>query len=116
MAREAGLPRPGLFEMLSQTLPRVIDAMTPETETTSHYFWGMARNFETSDAGFTKRFQLQQGNVFAEDVEVLEAQQRSVDRNPGLKLRAYAIDQGGVKARLVIERLRKAEAAGVAAG
>ena len=31
------------------------------------------------------------------------------------KLRAYAIDQGGVKARLVIERLRKAEAAEIVA-
>ena len=88
----------------------VIDAITPESETSTHYFWGMARNFDVHDTGFTARFKQQQGGVFAEDVEVLEAQQRSTLRNPGSKLRAYAIDQGGVKARLVIERLRKAEA------
>ena len=87
----------------------VIDAITPESETSSHYFWGMARNFDIDDKGFTARFKRQQGGVFAEDVEVLEAQQKSIDRNPDLKLRAYNIDQGGVKARLVIERLRKAE-------
>ena len=87
----------------------VIDAMTPETETTTHYFWGMARNFDIQDAGFTRRFQNQQGHVFAEDVEVLEAQQRSVDGNPDMKLRGFNIDQGGVKARLVIQRLLKAQ-------
>ena len=89
----------------------VIDAITPESETTSHYFWGMARNFDVEDMGFTARFKHQQGQVFAEDVVVLEAQQRSLEMNPDLKLRAYNIDQGGVKARLVIERLRKAEVA-----
>jgi vanillate O-demethylase monooxygenase subunit len=86
----------------------VIDAITPESETSTHYFWGMARNFDATDAGFTARFKTQQGGVFAEDIEVLEAQQRSILRNPDLKLRAYNIDQGGVKARLAIERLRKA--------
>jgi uncharacterized protein YidB (DUF937 family) len=30
VAREAGLPRPSLLEMLSQALPRLIDAMTPD--------------------------------------------------------------------------------------
>ena len=89
----------------------VIDAITPESETSTHYFWGMARNFDVEDAGFTARFKRQQGGVFAEDVEVLEAQQRSIEANPGLKLRAYNIDQGGVKSRLIIERLRKAGSA-----
>lgn len=89
----------------------VIDAMTPESETATHYFWGMARNFDIDDAGFTARFKKQQGGVFLEDVEVLEAQQRSISANPDLKLRAYAIDQGGVKARIIIDRLRKAQVA-----
>lgn len=83
----------------------VIDALTPETETSSHYFWGMARNFDIEDMGFTARFKAQQGGVFLEDVEILEAQQRSIDANPSLKLRAYSIDQGGVRARKVIDRL-----------
>jgi vanillate O-demethylase monooxygenase subunit len=87
----------------------VIDAMTPENDTSTHYFWGMARNFDIDDAGFTARFKKQQGGVFMEDVEVLEAQQRSISANPDLKLRAYAIDQGGVKARMIIDRLRKAQ-------
>jgi phenylpropionate dioxygenase-like ring-hydroxylating dioxygenase large terminal subunit len=85
----------------------VIDALTPETDTSSHYFWGMARNFDIDDAGFTARFRKQQGGVFAEDVEILEAQQRSILENPELKLKAFGIDSGGVHARRVIERLAK---------
>jgi vanillate O-demethylase monooxygenase subunit len=83
----------------------VIDALTPESATTSHYFWGMARNFDIDDPGFTARFKKQQGGVFLEDVAVLEAQQRSLEANPGLKLKAFSIDTGGVKARQVIARL-----------
>jgi len=83
----------------------VIDALTPESETTSHYFWGMARNFDIDDTGFTARFKKQQGGVFMEDVAVLEAQQRSIEMNADLKLKAFSIDTGGVKARQVISRM-----------
>lgn len=83
----------------------VIDSMTPESETSMHYFWGMARNFDTDDAGFTARFKRAQSGVFDEDVEILEAQQRSILANPGQRLTAYNIDQGGVRARQVITRL-----------
>ena len=80
----------------------VIDFMTPETGGSHHYFWGMARNFDIDDAGFTARFRAQQGGVFSEDKEILEAQRRSIAANPDMKLNAYSIDQGGVRARRVI--------------
>lgn len=83
----------------------VIDAMTPKNETESHYFWGMARNFDVDDAGFTARFKKQQAGVFHEDVEVLEAQQKSILANPEQKLRNYNIDEGGMRSRRVIKRL-----------
>ena len=86
----------------------VIDFMTPESETSHHYFWGMARNFDTEDPGFTARFKHQQSTVFAEDKVVLEAQQRAIIANPDLKLAAYRIDEGGVRARQLIARAIKA--------
>jgi phenylpropionate dioxygenase-like ring-hydroxylating dioxygenase large terminal subunit len=90
----------------------VIDVFTPENETSTHYFWGMARNFNISDGGFTARFKNQQAGVFLEDLEVFEAQQKSIDANPDLKLRAYNIDEGGVRARAIINRLiRESETA-----
>jgi phenylpropionate dioxygenase-like ring-hydroxylating dioxygenase large terminal subunit len=87
----------------------VIDVMTPQSETSTHYFWGMARSFDVEDAGFTARFKAQQGGVFVEDVEILEAQQRSIHANPDLKLRAYNIDEGSVRVRRIIERLVEGE-------
>ncbi|HEY2685140.1 MAG TPA: aromatic ring-hydroxylating dioxygenase subunit alpha [Steroidobacteraceae bacterium] len=88
----------------------VIDALTPETAHSSHYFWGMARNFDIADLGFTARFKKQQGGVFMEDVAVLEAQQRSILANPHLSLKAFSIDSGGVRARHVIDRMLRAQA------
>lgn len=82
----------------------VVDVMTPATATSTNYFWGMARNFDIDDAGFTARFRQQQAGVFAEDVEILEAQQRSIAANPDLKLNAYNIDEGRVRARQLIKR------------
>ena len=91
----------------------VIDAMTPESDTSTHYFWGMARDFDVLDVGFTARFKAQQASVFREDVAVLEAQQLSIVRNPHLKLKAFGIDSGGVRARHTIERMIRAQEAAV---
>jgi phenylpropionate dioxygenase-like ring-hydroxylating dioxygenase large terminal subunit len=87
----------------------VIDVMTPQDEGHTHYFWGMARNFAVDDMGFGARLKAQQAGVFAEDVEILEAQQRSITAHRERKLQACAIDQGGVRARQMIERLRALE-------
>jgi vanillate O-demethylase monooxygenase subunit len=86
----------------------VIDAMTPETAQTTHYFWGMARDFDIRDAGVTGRMKAQQSGVFDEDVEVLELQQRSISANTDMRLRNLSIDAGGVHARRIIERLAAA--------
>ena len=86
----------------------VIDSMTPETETTCHYFWGMARNFAITDAGITGQLKTQQCTVFEEDVEVLEMQQKSIAANPDMRLRSLSIDSGGSHARRILEKLIKA--------
>ena len=83
----------------------VIDSMTPETETSCHYFWGMARNFDIDDPGVTARIKTGQDHIFNEDIEVLERQQRSIAENPDMKLRVLSIDSGGAQARCILERL-----------
>lgn len=91
----------------------VVDFMTPETENSHHYFWGMARNFDIDDVGLTARMKRQQGGVFAEDLAILEAQQKSIDENPGLRLMAYEIDEGGVRSRQIITRAMKRQSEGL---
>ncbi len=82
----------------------VVNLMTPETETTTWYFWGMVRNFDIHDRGLTTRIRDAQASVFAEDVAVLEAQQENILRRPDRKLTNLNIDAGGVYARRIVER------------
>ncbi|WP_313802209.1 aromatic ring-hydroxylating dioxygenase subunit alpha [Sphingobium sp.] len=89
----------------------ILDFITPATAKTCHYFWGSARNFDIDDDEAFNRLTAAQGKVFEEDVEVLEAQQLSIDRMPHRKLRAYGVDAGGVKARLLLDKLIRAAAA-----
>jgi vanillate O-demethylase monooxygenase subunit len=83
----------------------VVDFITPETETTMWYFWGMARSFRVGDAALTAQIREGQGRVFAQDTAVLEAQQRNLALHPQRKLLKLNIDAGGVQARRIIERL-----------
>ena len=79
--------------------------MTPETETTFHYFWGMARSFRTDDLGLAEHLNANQRRIFSEDIEVLERQQRSIADNSDMKLRNLWIDSGGAHARRIINEL-----------
>ena len=89
----------------------VVDFITPETETSHWYFWGMARNFNVKDKALTAQIRENQGKVFAEDTAVLEAQQRSLLAHPGRRLLMLNIDAGGVQSRRVIDRILAAERA-----
>ena len=89
----------------------VVDLMTPEAEASTWYHWGMARNFQTDDRGLTFRIRDGQAAVFAEDLEILEAQQENIQRRPDRSLLNLKIDAGGVHARRIIEReLERAQA------
>jgi vanillate O-demethylase monooxygenase subunit len=87
----------------------VVDFITPETETSIWYFWGMARNFNVKDTNLTAQIRDGQGKVFAEDTEILEQQQRNLSLFPDRKLLMLNIDAGGVQARRVIDRWLAAE-------
>ena len=87
----------------------VVDFITPETDSTMWYFWGMARNFRPEDAELTAAIREGQGKVFAEDTAILEAQQRNLVLHPNRRLLMLNIDAGGVQSRRVIDRLVAAE-------
>jgi vanillate O-demethylase monooxygenase subunit len=87
----------------------VVDFLTPETETSMWYFWGMARNFNVKDTNLTAQIRDGQGKVFAEDKGVLEAQQRNLTLYPERRLLMLNIDAGGVQSRKIIDRMLAAE-------
>lgn len=84
---------------------RVIDFITPETDTSMHYFWGMARKFKPEDAALTAQIREGQGKIFSEDLEMLERQQKNLSAFPERALLKLNIDTGGVQSRKVIDRL-----------
>ncbi len=87
----------------------VVDFITPETDTSMHYFWGMARKFKPADAGLTDQIREGQGKIFSEDLEMLERQQKNLSAFPERKLLMLNIDAGGVQSRKLIDRIVAAE-------
>lgn len=92
----------------------VVDFITPETETSHWYFWGMARNFNVKDKALTAQIRDGQAKVFAEDMAVLEAQQANMLLHPGRRLLMLNIDAGGVQSRKLLDKMIAAEQAAAA--
>ena len=91
---------------------RNLNAITPETETSSHYFWGQAHDFDHSNASLTERIFDQIQTAFYEDVEVLNAQQRNLDIFAPRSQIDITADAGTIQARRIVERLYEEEQAG----
>lgn len=88
----------------------VVDFITPESETSHWYFWGMARNFKPEDAALTASIREGQGKIFTEDREMLELQQKNILAHPDRKLLMLNIDAGGVQSRRVLDKMTAQEA------
>ena len=89
--------------------------LTPETATTSHYFWSMARDFRREDQAFSNKL-LEIGiNIFTnEDKPMIEAQQRSMgDTTDLMSLKPVLLKTDGpsVRARRIVQRLLDEERA-----
>ena len=95
-----------------------LNAITPETETTSHYFWGQAHNFDIHNPKTTDMLIEQIKTAFLEDVAVFEAQQRNLLMIPNPPQTDINADAGVIQARRILDRLYQEEhavAANVAA-
>ena len=87
----------------------VVDFITPESDGSMWYFWGMARAFKPGDEQLTQSIKQGQGKIFTEDLEMLERQQANLEQYPDRRLLKLNIDAGGVLSRRIIDRLIKAE-------
>jgi len=84
----------------------VVDFITPESESSMWYFWGMARSFKPRDQALTEKIREGQGKIFAEDLDMLEQQQKNLQEYyPERRLLKLDIDAGGVQARRILERI-----------
>jgi vanillate O-demethylase monooxygenase subunit len=88
---------------------RNLNAITPETERTSHYFWAQAQNFGIeNDATADLDYQLVHG-AFQEDLAIIKGQQENIDLRADAPRLNIAGDTGGLQARRIVEQLIAAE-------
>ncbi|MDB5570100.1 MAG: hypothetical protein JWN93_1283 [Hyphomicrobiales bacterium] len=86
-----------------------LSAPTPETETTTHYFFGFVRNFGLEDPKLEQMMAVNFVNVFKEDVGVLTAQQMRMDSMPDAPQIDIRVDIPPNAARRIVNQLRAAE-------
>ena len=88
-----------------------LSAPTPETERTTHYFFGFVRNFGLGDGAMESIFSGDMVRVFNEDIPVLEAQQRTRDLKPDAPSIDIKVDAAPMAARRLLQRLVECEKA-----
>lgn len=82
-----------------------LNALTPETERSIHYFWADAHNFDIDKPEVTQLLFEQVREAFMEDKAFLEAQQRANDRDYGRPTVDINADAGGLEASRILDRL-----------
>ncbi|MHA6195795.1 Rieske 2Fe-2S domain-containing protein [Pseudomonas wadenswilerensis] len=90
---------------------RGFHGVTPETETTSHYFWTMATNPKSNVEAIKATVVEQTALTFDEDKVVIEAQYRNMQAFGPRPMVDIHVDVGANRARRIIERLRQASIA-----
>lgn len=89
----------------------VLNTITPETETSCHYFWAFTRNYRLAEQRLTHELREGVSRIFREDEVILEAQQQAIDEHPDHEFYNLNIDAGAMWARRLIDRMVAAEQA-----
>jgi len=89
-----------------------LNAITPETEKTAHYFFAQAYNFKLDQKWISDMLRVQIRDIFLEDMAMVKAQQVNMDLGPepsfskGVNL---GQDKAWVAMRQIVERMAKEE-------
>ncbi|MDF2114691.1 aromatic ring-hydroxylating dioxygenase subunit alpha [Roseiarcaceae bacterium H3SJ34-1] len=97
-ARETGTDVP-----VGTPTHRVLNALTPETETTTHYFWSTARDWALDDPKIDAIYFNMTVEAFNEDKAIVEQQQDYISGDEsGAPLIAFNFDRAGQLARRIL--------------
>ena len=86
-----------------------LNAPTPETATTTHFFYAHARLFKTGSAEMDEFYRRDFYRIFMEDVAIVEAQQVSLDRAPAVEWIDINVDAPGLAMRALLRERIAAE-------
>lgn len=87
-------------------------AVTPETENTSHYFFQQSHGFALDDAGVTESLRTSVLAGFLEDQDIILAQQNILNLNPNAPMLAMRMDVALASFRSMLTRAIAGEQAG----
>lgn len=87
----------------------VLNTITPSTDKTCYYFWAFARNYHIHDQATTIETREGVAGIFAQDEDILEAQQIAIDANPDRLFYNLNIDAGAMWARRITDKMVAAE-------
>ncbi|HEY3919747.1 MAG TPA: aromatic ring-hydroxylating dioxygenase subunit alpha [Stellaceae bacterium] len=82
----------------------VLNACTPETERSTHYFFVSARDFDDGPE-ITEKLRRNTWKTFSEDKAILEAQQRAIELDPTARTVNVSADWGNVQMRRLMATL-----------
>jgi len=94
---------------------RNLNAITPETERTTHYFWAQAHNFGLDKPWLTDLIFQNVHTAFLEDLAIIGAQQANLELGAAPPRIDMNHDAGGIAARRMLESLIADEARRAAA-
>lgn len=90
----------------------VIHCVTPETATSTHYFWAVARNYMLDDPAVSETWRHGADSVFDQDVDALNAQERRIAALPPDRVElSIPGDAAALASRKLLRAMRKAERA-----
>ncbi len=87
-----------------------LNAVTPETDASAHFFWAQAQDFAGDDPSLSELDFALVHKAFEEDLAVIAGQQENLDLDPAAPRLDLAADRAGIQARRMIERMARAEA------
>ena len=85
-----------------------LNAITPETEKTAHYFFAQAYNFKLGEQWISDMLRVQVRDIFLQDMAMVKAQQINMDLGPGPVVN-LGQDKAWVAMRQIVDRLVKEE-------
>ena len=88
---------------------RVFHVPTPETATTTHYFWAFTRSFGLDDDDLTRALHAGWHAGVREDIDAIEANERVLDLGPEMHDLSAKADAGPLQGRRMVEAMIAAE-------
>jgi vanillate O-demethylase monooxygenase subunit len=85
-----------------------LNAITPETEKSAHYFFAQAYNFKLDQKWISEMLRVQIRDIFLEDMAMVKAQQINMDFGPSPVVN-LGQDKAWIAMRQLVARLVKEE-------